>query len=201
MQIFYYFNKNRLEKEKSVVKSIYGGDIKYISEKPWMIADEFKQGDILICNSVDELIDVSDLTKDVDILAKEYMSLYAREIELVFDKSTQCNSLFIKTLINNPEDFETVLKKCILNYANQKNIETKYSRRHVITANKNGNKVGIKKGTKLITKKSIEMKEQIKKLSKDFDGDLGDEDLIKKLHLARNSYYKYKKEIRDGGEK
>ena len=48
---------------------------------------------------------------------------------------------------------------------------------------------------KLITKKSIESKEQIKKYSKDFDGTLKDVEVMKLIGVARNSYYKYKKEL------
>ena len=56
-------------------------------------------------------------------------------------------------------------------------------------------KCGIEKGTKLVTKKSIEKKEQIKKYCKDFDGTLNDKDTMKLIGIARNTYYKYKKEL------
>ena len=200
MKVIYYFSKNRLEKDKIVVKSIYGNEVTFINEKPGTVAGMLDSGDILICNSVDELIDVKDIINNSDMLVKEYMSLYERGIELVFDKSTQCNSLFIKTIVSNEQTFEFVLKKCILNYANQKTLENKYSRKHIVTARLNGKKVGIKKGTKLVTKKSIEMKEKIKELSKDFDGSLNDDAIMKKLKISRNSYYKYKKQIKDGGK-
>lgn len=54
---------------------------------------------------------------------------------------------------------------------------------------------GIEKGTKLVTKKSIEKKEQIKKYCKDFGGSLSDKDTMKLIGIAKNTYYKYKKEI------
>ena len=197
MKVIYYFNKNRLEKDKTIVKSIYGDEVHFIDEKPGTNTSLFEQGDILICGSVDELIEVNDIAQNVDVIIKEYMSLYGNGIEIIFDRSTQCNSLFIKTLVNNEHDFESVLKKCIMNYANQKDLEAKYSRKHIVTAKLNGNKVGIKKGTKLVTKKSIEMKEKIKELSKDFNGKLSDDEIMKKYKISRNAYYKYKKEIKD----
>lgn len=198
MKIVYYFNEKRIEKEKSIVKAIYGDEITFIDRKPWLESAIFNQGDILICNSVDELTDVDDISENADLLISEYLNLYNKGVELVFDKSTQCNSLFIKTLITGENDFESVLKKCILNYANQKNLEGKYSRKHVLTAEINGNKVGIKKGTKLTTKKSVEMKSKISELSKDFSGEYSDEDLISMLGISRNTFYKYKKELRNG---
>lgn len=185
-----------MEKEKTVVQSIYGTEITYIDSKPWTVADMFEEGDILICNSVDELTDTE---SDINNIVKEYMDLLNKKIELIFDKSTQCNSIFIKTLIEKNEDFEQVLRKCIANYMNQHDIEVKYSKKHVITAKTNGNKVGIKKGTKLVTKKSLEMRCKIKTMCKDFDGDTSDEDLIKELGISRNSYYKYKKLLKEGG--
>ena len=54
---------------------------------------------------------------------------------------------------------------------------------------------GQKKGTKLTTKKSIECKKQILKYSKSFNGSLSDIEVMKLTGLARNTYYKYKKEL------
>lgn len=52
------------------------------------------------------------------------------------------------------------------------------------------------KGTTLITKKSIERKKIILKHSKDFGGTLTDLDVIKLCNCSRQSYYKYKAEIK-----
>ena len=45
-------------------------------------------------------------------------------------------------------------------------------------------------------KKSIDCKAIIQKHSKDFDGTLEDPDVIKLCGCSRNSYYKYKKELK-----
>lgn len=63
-------------------------------------------------------------------------------------------------------------------------------------AKKNGIKIGIAKGTTLTTKKSTECKAIIKKHSKDFGGTLTDIDVIKLCGCSRQSYYKYKTEIK-----
>lgn len=63
------------------------------------------------------------------------------------------------------------------------------------TARLNGKQIGQVKGTKLTTKKSIEAKEQIQKYSKDFKGTLKDTEVMKLIGLARNTYYKYKREL------
>ena len=51
-------------------------------------------------------------------------------------------------------------------------------------------------GTTLTTKKSVECKAIIKKHSKDFGGSLEDPDVIKLCGCSRNSYYKYKRELK-----
>lgn len=63
------------------------------------------------------------------------------------------------------------------------------------TARLNGKQIGQKKGAKLTTKKSVEMKAKIRKMAKDFDGNMTDKEVIETLNLARNTYYKYKKEM------
>ena len=63
------------------------------------------------------------------------------------------------------------------------------------TARLNGKQIGQKKGATLVTKKSIKAKENIKKYSKDFQGNLKDTEVMKLIGISRNSYYKYKKEL------
>ena len=63
-------------------------------------------------------------------------------------------------------------------------------------AKRNGTKVGLEQGTILTTKKSIDCKAIIQKHSKDFGGSLDDSDVMKLCGCSRNSYYKYKKEIK-----
>ncbi|MGL5124362.1 MAG: hypothetical protein ACRC6U_00030, partial [Fusobacteriaceae bacterium] len=62
---------------------------------------------------------------------------------------------------------------------------------------------GRKTGSKIITKKSLKVKEIIKKNSKYFGGTLNDTEILKLAEITRNTFYKYKKEIMldgiDGG--
>jgi DNA invertase Pin-like site-specific DNA recombinase len=59
-----------------------------------------------------------------------------------------------------------------------------------------GKKIGLTKGTTLVTKKSIACKAVILKHSKDFGGSLDDPDVMKLCGCARNSYYKFKRELK-----
>ena len=52
------------------------------------------------------------------------------------------------------------------------------------------------KGTKVITQKSIKAKQDIQKLSRDFDDTLSDVDCIRLIGITRHTYYKYKAELK-----
>ena len=53
------------------------------------------------------------------------------------------------------------------------------------------------KGRKLVTKKSLEAKKLIRKYSKDFEGNLNNEECRKLIGISRASFYKYKKELQE----
>lgn len=59
-----------------------------------------------------------------------------------------------------------------------------------------GVRIGREQGRTYETKKSVDMKQKIRKMSKDFDGNMSDKEAMEVLKLARNSYYKYKRELR-----
>ena len=61
---------------------------------------------------------------------------------------------------------------------------------------KKGNKIGLEKGTTLITDKSVKCKEIIKKHARDFGGTLSDKEVMILCKVSRNSYYKYKRELK-----
>ena len=61
----------------------------------------------------------------------------------------------------------------------------------------NGKKIGLSKGTTLITNKSIECKELIKKHAIEFGGMLNDSEVMTLCKVSRNSYYKYKRELKE----
>ena len=72
------------------------------------------------------------------------------------------------------------------------------TREGLVTAKLNGKQVGRKKGTGFETKKSKAAKEKIRIHCKAFGGTLDDVECMKLTGLARNTYYKYKRQIRAG---
>ena len=67
----------------------------------------------------------------------------------------------------------------------------------LITARLNGKQIGMRKGAQLIVKKAAPAKEIIRKHSKSFQGTLSDQECIKLAGISRNTYYKYKRELRE----
>ena len=70
------------------------------------------------------------------------------------------------------------------------------TREGIETARLNGKIPGRRPEAKVVTKKSIEAKATILKHSIDFNGTLSDADVMRLAGLARNTYYKYKRELR-----
>ena len=67
------------------------------------------------------------------------------------------------------------------------------------TAKMNGKQIGRVTGRKYKSKKERRTKEIIWKNSKDFNGTNSDEEVIKIAGVSRNSYYKYKTELKEEG--
>ena len=147
-----------------------------------------------------------------------YKELFEKGINLVFLKEGYINTDTYKQQLNvnnnirvDDADINETIMKGIRDYLlrlaekqiqiafNQAEKEVKdlhqRTKEGIETARLNGKQIGQKKGIKLVTKKSLQAKEQIKKYSKDFLGTLNDIDTMKILGISRNSYYKYKKEL------
>lgn len=170
---------------------------------------QVKEGDTIIFDSVSRM---SRNSEEGFIL---YEDLYNKGVELVFLKEPHISTAtYKKALTNNIEltgtnvdyilkgvnEYLMALAKEQIKIAfdqSEKEVEDLHQRTKegIETARLNGKQIGQKRGIKLITKKSIESKEQIKKYSKDFEGTLKDIEVMKITGLARNTYYKYKKEI------
>lgn len=167
---------------------------------------------------------VSRMSRNAEEGFKDYKSLYERGINLIFlnepmintevFEATKKNLLSVSVETGN-EAVDNFFKgniELINNFLMalaEQQIKTAFeqSEKEVLDlhtrisegireAKKNGVKVGLTKGTTLTTKKSVECKKIISKHSKDFGGTLTDIDVIKLCGCSRQSYYKYKAEIK-----
>ncbi len=182
------------------------------------LMNQIKPFDTIVFDSV------SRLSRNAEEGFKDYKKLYEMGVALIFlnepmintevFEATKKNLLSVSVETGNEavdEFFEgniNLINKFLMALAEQQ-IKTAFeqSEKEVLDlhkrvadgireAKKNGKQIGGVKGVKLTTKKSIECKEIIKKHSRDFGGSLSDTDVLKLCGCNRNSYYKYKREIK-----
>ena len=176
---------------------------------------KLKSGDTVVFDSV------SRMSRNADEGITLYMQMFDNGINLEFLKEPHINTDTYKSALSNSvqltgDDVDDILigvnsylKKLAAKQIRiafeqaEKEVEDLHQRTRegIQTARLNGKQIGMVKGTKYETKKSKEMKPLILKYSKDFNGSLTDRDCMKLLGIANNSYYKYKKELRENERK
>ena len=182
-----------------------------IDRKEWnKLFKSARSGDTIIFDSV------SRMSRNAEEGFTAYEKLFNRGVELVFLKEPHINTATFKTAMEKalPMTGTSIdyildgINKYLLALAKEQIIiafaqaEKEVSDLHqrtkegIETARLNGKQIGLPAGTKLTTKKSIASKEQILKHSKEFNGTLDDTDVMKITGLSRNTYYKYKKELK-----
>lgn len=86
----------------------------------------------------------------------------------------------------------------LIHFGKKKNINhSEATKMGLQKAKERGIKLGQPKGAKLNTKKSIEAKQKILELNYDFYGTLSNEETYKTIGISRNTFYKYKKELKE----
>ena len=183
-----------------------------LDRKEWQkLMKIIKAGDTIVFDSV------SRMSGNAEDGFNAYEELYNMGVNLVFLKEPHINTdTYKKALENNIQltgsSVDYILEgvnKYLLALAkeqirlaielSEKEVEDLHQRTKegIETARLNGKQIGRQTGTKLTTKKSISAKEVILKHSKDFCGTLDDIEVMKITGLARNTYYKYKRELKE----
>lgn len=212
--------QQNIERQIRNIRTAFGDDVMIFEEKftgtKMEGRTEFqkllkvvKNGDTIVFDSVSRMS--RNATEGIQL----YEELMDKGINLVFLKEPYINTETYKNslgdkiqLIGTDEDIlfqainkymKKVARRQIVIAFQQAEKEVKdlsqRTKEGMITAKLSGKRIGQVKGTKLVTKKSIEKKIAIRKYCKDFGGSLSDKDTMKLLGIARNTYYKYKKEI------
>lgn len=192
-----------------IIKEVYTGTTS--ERKEWKkLKGVLSEGDTIIFDSV------SRMSRNAEEGYKEYVELFKKGINLIFIKEPHINTEVYKNAINNTVQLTgtTVdfilegINKYLLSLAKEqiklafeqsekevKDLQQR-TKEGILTAKLNGKQIGNKKGTTLTTKKSIKSKELIIKYSKEFNGNLSDEEVMTLTNLSRNTYYKYKRELK-----
>ena len=210
-------NITDLYPKATIIREFYTGTTQ--NRPHWdKLMNQIKKEDTIVFDSV------SRMSRNADEGFKDYKMLYSMGVNLIFLNeplintsvfdSTKNNLLNVNVetgneaidnffkgnieLINNflmalaEEQIKTAFEQ------SEKEVSDLHSRisQGIREAKRNGTQIGLTQGTTLTSKKSIDCKSIIKKHSKDFGGSLDDADVIKLCGCSRNSYYKYKKELK-----
>ena len=179
---------------------------------------QVREGDTIVYDSV------SRMSRNADEGCQLYEELFNKGVELVFLKENHINTSvyrealakqinisvntgdnatdnLMNTIIEALNKFQMDLAKKQIELAfgqAQKEVEDLHQRTSegIETARLAGKQIGGVPGKKLTTKKSIEKKVEIQKHCIDFGGTLNDIDCMKLTGLSRNTYYKYKRELK-----
>lgn len=146
-----------------------------------------------------------------------YQALYNRGVSLVFLKEPHINTDTYRKALENTVPLTNTAVDFILEGVNRYLLELareqiriafdqaekevtdlhQRTREGIETARLNGKQIGQRTGARLTTKKSILAKEIILRHSGDFGGSLNDTDTMKLAGISRNTYYKYKSELKE----
>lgn len=196
--------------EATIIQEAYTGT--KIDRKEWnKFYKNVKENDTIVFDSV------SRMSRNADEGFHTYEELFNRKVSLVFLKEPHINTSVYRNALESsvPMTGTTVdyilegINKYLMALAKEQirlafeQVEKEVTDLHqrtkegIETARLNGKQIGQKQGATLTTKKSIAAKEVIKKHSKDFCGTLDDTEVMKLTGLSRNTYYKYKRELKE----
>lgn len=178
-----------------------------------------KPGDMIVFDSV------SRMSRNAEEGFALYQSLLQKEVDLVFLKEPHINTSVYREaadkqieMIQTGDDATDELLAAITAGINrymlrlaerqiqlafdqaQKEVDDLHQRTKegIATARLAGKQIGGVPGRKLTVKKAAVAKAKILKYSRDFNGSLSDAECIKLVGIARNTYYQYKAQIRQG---
>ena len=183
-----------------------------IDRKEWnKLVAKVKSGDTIVLDSV------SRMSGNAEEGFAAYQKLYNKGVRLIFLKEPQINTDTYKKALDSVIELTGTSLDYILEGINkylmslakeqiriafeqsQKEVEDLHQRTRegIETARLNGKQIGRAVGAKIVTRKSVEMKDRIRKMSKSFNGSMSDKEILEILNISRNTYYKYKKELID----
>ena len=194
-----------------IFKEAYTGTTQ---ERPqWKrLLSKVKSGDTIIFDSV------SRMSRNAEEGFTEYQQLYNDGINLVFLKEHHIDTATFKSALSQQieltgneiaDEYIKATNNVLMILAKQqirlafeqaqKEVDDIHNRTSegLKTAKINGKRVGRKQGETVTTKKSVAAKQIILKHSIDFGGSLTDKEVMQMIGgISRNTYYKYKKELK-----
>ena len=210
-------NITELYPKATIIREFYTGTTQSRPHWDKLIAT-IKKEDTIVFDSV------SRMSRNAEEGFKDYKTLYEFGVHLVFLNeplintsvfdSTKSNLLEISVHTGNEavDDYFkgniTLINNLLMSLAeeqiksafaqSEKEVQDLHTRisQGMRESKRSGKQIGLEKGTVLTTEKSIKCKEIIKKHATDFGGTLSDTEVMTLCQISRNSYYKYKRELK-----
>lgn len=140
--------------------------------------------------------------KEPHINTDVYRQALQNQIDIKLNTGNQATDEFVNSIIEALNKYTIDLAKAQIRIAfeqAEKEVKDLHQRTSegIKTAKLNGKRIGRIKGQKYVSKKEITAKAIIMKNSKDFNGSNTDTEVIKIAGISRNSYYKYKAELKE----
>lgn len=186
------------------------------------LVKKLKSGDTLICDSV------SRFSRDAAEGAALYVELFNRGVELRFLNEPVCDSANYREALaaadlpampttgdGATDELMSAIHDALTRYMRRiaaRTFETAFAQAEkeaadlstrtkggIETARANGKQIGQRQGAKFNVRKAAAAKAVILQHSRDFGGTLADGECMKLAGVSRNSFYKYKSELKGQG--
>ena len=210
-------NIKELYPEATIVKEFFTGTTQ--NRPLWdKLVKQILPGDTIVFDSV------SRMSRNAAEGFKDYKTLYETGIHLIFLNEPLINTTIFDSTKNNLLEISvhtgnaavddyfkgniTLINNLLMSLAeeqiksafeqSEKEVQDLHTRisQGMRESKRSGKQIGLTKGSTLVTEKSIKAKEIIAKHATDFGGALSDKEVMTLCGVSRNSYYKYKGELK-----
>lgn len=206
---YYCYLKTERTKKRDEAVLLHYKKVTFVEDYQALL-EYLEEGDTAIFYDVLELD--KEGKKDSSEIASYYKEIIDTGAELMFEKSTSCDSMVIDIAVDDfankgilkgtkESAFQAILELQIQTYILALETTSEMKRTANVVASKvDGKHLGRPAGSRSESDKAKKNKDYILKESVDFNGKMAVGVVIKNLGISRQTYYNYKKQLLDGGK-
>lgn len=212
--------KQRIQRQIDNIKAVYPDAIIYSEthtrtsfegRKVWQqLMRKIKPGDIIVFDSVSRLSGSEEgyavykelLEKGVDLEFLWEPHINTAKYKAALQPALEMTGTIIDPIIRGVNEVILALAEADIKLAFEQSAKEvadlrERTRQGVAKARENGKTLGRPAGRTYVTKKAVESKKVMRQHCKEFGGSLTDAQCRKMLGISKESYYKYKRQIRE----
>ena len=204
-----------LDAQAAQIKKKYPGAVIYKTEDSYQkdfdkLTDAVKDGDIVVVSDIlklcTEVLDKADIDTIFNTVYRNYSALFAKGADIIILSFPFLSSdIYRSAIVNNhvpgsnhvemaaSHILEGQIRMAIRHQINRNNTKAASIKSSL---KESGKRIGNPKGIKLNIKKERSSKEFMKDNLIDFGGKLSNDEVMAQLGIARNTFFKYKKELK-----